>query len=179
LLERLGIPFRCRAPLLDEEALAIRSADLGPRALAERLALAKAVSLCVEEPDATLIGGDQLVSFDGRVFGKPGRGEAAVEQLVAMAGRSHDLITSLAVWHDGQTYLHTDVTTLRMRSLGRDEIERYVAADQPLDCAGAYKLEERGIVLFERIESQDHTAITGLPLIALTTILRMLGFPIP
>lgn len=126
-----------------------------------------------------MIGSDQLVALAGRVFGKPGNAEGAVDQLAAMAGRSHDLITALAVWHEGRTILHTDVTTLHMRPLTRAEIARYVAADRPLDCAGAYKIEERGIALFERIDTADHTAITGLPLIALTTILRALGFAIP
>lgn len=177
LLERLGVPFRCRAPRIDEEAL--KTGNLDPRSLAERLATAKAESLIVDEPDATVIGSDQLVALAGRVFGKPGGAEGAVDQLAALAGRSHDLITALAVWHEGRTILHTDVTTLHMRPLTRAEIARYVAADRPLDCAGAYKLEERGIALFERIDTADHTAITGLPLIALTTILRALGFAIP
>ena len=179
LLERLGVPFRCRAPLVDEESLKDEARDLDPRALAGRLATAKAESLIRDEPKAILIGGDQLVAFAGRVFGKPGTVEGAVDQLAAMAGRSHDLITAMAIRHEGRTILHTDVTTLRMRPLTRAEIERYVAADRPLDCAGAYKLESRGIALFERIDSADHTAITGLPLVALTTILRELGYSIP
>jgi septum formation protein len=177
LLERLGVPFRSRAPLVDEEEW--KSSGLDPRALAERLATAKAESLDQEEPDATIIGSDQLVAFEGRVFGKPGTLEKAIAQLEALSGRPHDLITALAVRHEGRTILHTDVTTLWMRRLNLAEIERYVAADQPVDCAGAYKLEERGIALFERIDSADHTAITGLPLIALITILRSLGFAIP
>jgi len=177
LLERLGVPFRCRAPGVDEDALKLGAS--GPRELAERLALAKALSLRDEEPAATLIGGDQLVAFEGRIFGKPGTSARASDQLAAMAGRAHALITALAVWHDGRTYRHIDVTTLHMRPLDRDAIARYVAADLPLDCAGSYKLERRGITLFERIESEDHTAITGLPLIALTTILREIGYVIP
>jgi septum formation protein len=96
-----------------------------------------------------------------------------------MAGKEHELITALAVWQHGRLIAHTDVARLRLRTLGDDEIARYVAADHPLDCAGAYKLESRGIVLFDRIVAEDHTAITGLPLIALTTILRDLGFAIP
>jgi septum formation protein len=177
LLERLGVPFRCWAPRVDEGAL--KTGNLDPRSLAERLATAKAESLICVEPDATVIGGDQLVSFAGQVFGKPEGAECAIDQLAAMAGRSHDLITALAVRHEGRTILHTDVTTLHMRPLTRAEIARYVAADRPLDCAGAYKLEERGIALFERIDTADYTAITGLPLIAVTTILRSLGFAIP
>ena len=177
LLGRLGVPFRCRAPLVDEEAL--KRDDLEPRALAEYLARAKATSLGAEEPQATLVGGDQLVAIDGRVLGKPGSIEGAVEQLLALAGRAHELITALAVWHGGRVVVHTDVTTLWLRPLARAEIERYVAADRPLDCAGSYKLEARGITLFERIDSRDHSAITGVPLIALTSILRDLGYRIP
>ncbi|HEX8199309.1 MAG TPA: nucleoside triphosphate pyrophosphatase [Isosphaeraceae bacterium] len=177
LLGRLGVPFRCRAPLVDEEAL--KRDDLEPRALAEYLARAKATSLCAEEPRATLIGGDQLVAIDGRVLGKPGSIEGAVEQLLALAGRAHELITALAVWHGGRVVVHTDVTTLWLRPLELPEIERYVAADRPLDCAGSYKLEARGITLFERIDARDHSAVTGVPLIALTSILRDLGYRIP
>jgi septum formation protein len=176
-LERLGVPFRCQPPLVDEDALKAFADE--PRALAERLARAKAGSVAVLEPEAVVIGGDQLVEFQGLVFGKPGSADRAIEQLGQLAGRSHRLITSLAVCHRGEMTVHNDVTTLHMRSLGRAEIERYVAADRPLDCAGSYKLERRGIALFERIVSEDQTAITGLPLIALTTILRGLGMAIP
>ncbi|AGA26899.1 Maf family protein [Singulisphaera acidiphila] len=177
LLARLGLPFRCLAPRVDEEAA--KAGDWEPQELAEHLALAKARSLCEAEPNATLIGSDQLVSFAGRIYGKPGTTEGAVEQLLAMAGKSHQLITALAVWTQGQTYVHTDITTMHMRSLSRVELERYVAADHPLDCAGSYKLEERGISLFDRVETQDYTSIMGLPLIALTSLLRTLGYPIP
>ncbi|MFO0903580.1 MAG: nucleoside triphosphate pyrophosphatase [Pirellulales bacterium] len=173
LLARLGLPFRVRAPLCDEESL--KAAALSPRELAEHLAFAKADSLAWQEPQATIIGSDQLATFDGRILGKPGSFDAAVEQLLSMSGRPHQLITAFVVLHQAVARRHTDVATLQMRRLTRAEIERYVAADQPFDCAGAYKLEERGITLFERIESADHSAITGLPLIALTTTLRELG----
>jgi septum formation protein len=179
LLERLGVPFRCRAPLCDESALQREAVDLEPRRLAEALALAKAASLAGSEPGSTIIGCDQLVSFGGRVFGKPGTAERAVDQLLRMCGQEHELITALVVIRGTDVFRHTDVTRLRMRPLGRDAIERYVAADRPFDCAGSYKLESRGIVLFERIQSEDHSAVTGLPLIALVTILRELGFAIP
>jgi septum formation protein len=177
LLERLGIPFRCRAPLCDESIL--KGEESNPRQLAERLAYEKASSLTGEEPTAAIIGCDQLVSFQGRIFGKPETFGRAVDQLAAMAGMTHELITAMVVIHADRAYRHTDITTLRMRRLDRAAIERYVAADQPLDCAGSYKLESKGIVLFDQIETNDHTAITGLPLIALTTILRDLGFEIP
>jgi 7-methyl-GTP pyrophosphatase len=177
LLARLGVAFRCLAPQVDEEA--IKRHGLDPQELAAQLALAKATSLCDIVPHAIVIGCDQLVEFEGQIFGKPGSVANAEEQLAAMAGKSHQLVTALAVRHARRTYTHNDVTTLHMRPLTRVEIARYVAADQPLDCAGSYKLEARGIVLFERIESRDHTATTGLPLIALTSILRGLEYRIP
>jgi septum formation protein len=177
LLERLGVPFRWRAPRCDEKSLKSRETD--PRGLAETLALAKAKSLVEAGVDATIIGSDQVVSFQGRIFGKPGSLDRAVEQLAAIAGQTHVLITAMAVIHDDRVFRHTDVTSLRMRPLSRAAIERYVATDQPLDCAGAYKLESRGIALFEKIDSADHSAITGLPLMALVRILSELGYEIP
>ncbi len=174
LLSRLGIPFRARAPLVDEESL--KRPEWSPQEMAERLAFAKADSLVLEERGATIIGSDQLVEFDGRILGKPGTAEAAIDQLCSLSGRVHRLITAVVVLHGSQAFRHTDITTLHMRPLPRPELEQYVQADRPLDCAGSYKLEQRGITLFERIDSADHSAITGLPLIALTTILRDIGF---
>ncbi|GAC1472690.1 MAG: nucleoside triphosphate pyrophosphatase [Isosphaeraceae bacterium] len=177
LLQRLGIPFRWRAPLIDEEEL--KSPSLSPHALSSRLARAKAQSLIDAEPGAVLIGSDQVVSLDGQILGKPGNADRAIDQLLALSGGPHEVITSMCVYEQGTFQEHTDVTTLWMRALDRASVERYVAADLPWDCAGSYKLEARGIVLFERIESADHSAVSGLPLIALTSILRRLGFPIP
>jgi septum formation protein len=177
LLERLGLPFRGESPGVDEDAL--KTSCLPPRALAERLAEAKATALADRFPDAAIVGGDQLACLDAEILGKPGTPDAAVSQLLRMSGRPHRLITALAVWSGGRVVAHTDIATLTMRRLTRPEVERYVAADRPLDCAGSYKLESRGIALFDRIEAADHSAITGLPLIALTTILRDLGFAIP
>lgn len=177
LLERLGVPFRCRAPLMDEEEL--KDPRLFPRELAESLAKAKALSLRKEEPHATIIGSDQLAACDGKILGKPGSVPAAVEQLQTLAGRAHQLITAVCVWHQGRTFRHVDIATLTMRPLTKDEIQRYVETDLPIDCAGSYKLEERGIVLFSSIQSADQSGIIGLPLIALTGILREIGYAIP
>ncbi|WP_169976668.1 Maf family protein [Tautonia rosea] len=179
LLERLGLPFRCRAPGVDEDAL--KNQGLSPRELADRLAIAKADAVARLEPNpaAIVIGSDQLVAFEGRVLGKPGSVDRAVEQLLSLSGRDHELITAMAVIQGSHVIQHTDVARLHVRPLSQSEIERYVLADQPIDCAGAYKLESRGIVLFEQIDCADHSAITGLPLMALTTILRDLGVPIP
>jgi septum formation protein len=178
-VERLGVPFRSVAPPIDEDALKSEWGAIEPRELAERLAMAKAQAIARNEPHAIVIGGDQLVAFDGSILGKPGTAEQAVAQLSRMSGRSHELITALAVIHGGRLYARTDVTRMTLRSLTLEEIRRYVEADGPLDCAGSYKLEARGIALFERIESEDHSAIVGVPMIALTTILRKIGFAIP
>lgn len=177
LLERLGLPFRVREPGVDEDEYKSRS--LPPERLAEALAIAKATALSEAEPGATLIGGDQLVAFEEEILGKPGSPEAAIEQLRRLAGRQHRLVTALAVWSEGMLYSEVDIAELRMRPLSDEAIRRYVECDRPTDCAGAYKLEERGIVLFEEILAKDHTAITGLPLIALTKILVRIGFSIP
>ena len=179
LMDRLGMPFRSVAPPVDEDALKASMAGATPRELAERLAVAKARAVAAIEPGAVVVGGDQLVSLDGEILGKPGTVGRAVDQLRAMAGRSHELVTAIVAVHAGEVYVATDVTILHLRSLTLDEIIRYVEADRPLDCAGSYKLEARGITLFERIESADHSAIIGMPLIALTSILRSIGFAIP
>lgn len=177
LLERLGVPFRCVAPEFDEEAFPREG--LSPRGLAEALARGKADAVAAREPAAVVIGCDQLVSLDGRILGKPGDAARALDQLGAMSGRAHELITAMVVVAPGRRFEHTDVARLTMRPLGRPTLERYVARDLPVDCAGSYKLERGGIALFERIESDDHTAITGLPLLALAGILAGLGFDAP
>jgi septum formation protein len=177
LLTRLGVPFRCVAPVFEETSIPLEGRS--PSALAEVLADGKAASVAACEPAATVIGCDQVVALEGKLFSKPHTQSRAIEQLQAMGGRVHELITAMVVLDPGRAFRHTDVTRMRMRPLSLAEIERYVSHDQPFDCAGSYKLEERGIILFESIETDDHTAITGLPLIALTTILRELGFNIP
>src|SRR4051812_22983693 len=108
LLERLGVPFRCRPPLVDEDVL--KDGSWKPRDLAERLACAKAESLADIEPEAIVIGSDQLVEFEGLIFGKPGSIERAVEQIATMVGRPHRLITALAVWRREEMIVHVDVT---------------------------------------------------------------------
>ena len=177
LMMRLGLPFDCHPSGLDEDVFKVQG--IGPIGLARTLATEKALNLVSSFPLATIIGGDQVVDVDGRILGKPNSVEAAVEQLSLLQGRSHRLVTAICVWHEGQIHTHVDLTTLSMRSIPADAIARYLGTDQPYDCCGAYKLEARGITLFERIESDDHTAITGLPLIALTTLLKRCGYQIP
>lgn len=178
LLTRLGVPFRCVAPLCDEEAL--KDPQLSPQALAEFLAEAKAASVAEVSPNSLVIGSDQLVALDSDILGKPGTATAAVDQLLRLVGREHTLITAVVVIAaTGQRHRHTDITRLTMRPLDRAALTRVVERDNPIDCAGAYKLEAGGIALFERIDSADHTAITGLPLLALTRMLSDCGLTLP
>lgn len=177
LLERLGLPFEVQSSGVDEDAWKTRG--LSPRELAEQLALAKARVVAEQNPSAVVIGGDQVPAIDDSFLDKPETVENAIKQLRRLSGRAHELITAIAVIGPFGVRAHTDCTRLTMRSLSDEEIHRYVLADSPLDCAGAYRIESRGITLFERIESQDHTSIEGIPLIALTTILRDLNFVLP
>jgi septum formation protein len=178
LLARLRLSFRTAAPDVDEPAIQALFDAASAVELAEHLALAKATSVARREPAAVVIGSDQVCVCRDRLLGKPGTAAAAREQLQFLAGKDHRLITAVAVACGGLLQ-HTDVTRLQMRTLTADEIERYVAADQPFDCAGSYKLESLGIALFERIDSADQTAITGLPLLGLCRLLRQAGLVLP
>ena len=177
LLERLRIPFVAESPKINEDAC--KSSGRSPREVAIDLAQAKASNLRAKYPHDAIIGGDQVATIDGQILDKPGSFEAAAEQLRRLSGRTHQLLTAVSVYHEEVLHDIFDVTTLTMRALSDDEITRYLLADNPIDCAGSYKIESLGISLFESIESKDHTAIVGLPLIALAKVLRNLGFAIP
>ena len=179
LLERLGIPFRAIVPPVDEEDLKHTAPSRSPRDLAEFLADAKAEAVARDHPEAIVVGSDQLVAFDGAILGKPGSFEAACDQLARLAGTTHELVTALTVRHRDARHRHTNVTLMTMRPLDPEAIARVVRADASWDCAGAYKIESRGIALFERIETDDFTAIIGLPLIALVDVLRLCGLTLP
>jgi septum formation protein len=176
-LERLGLPFRVVAPVTDESRIAAEGRPAEEAALLR--ARDKAAGVALLHPGSTVIGSDQLVDLGGRVLGKPGTRDAAIAQLQSLSGRPHRLITAVAVCRGQQVLQHVDITTLWMRALSRLEIERYVDAERPLDCAGSYKIESRGIALFEKIETLDPSAIVGLPMIGLVTILRTLGSGLP
>ncbi|MGY4515610.1 Maf family nucleotide pyrophosphatase [Lysobacter sp. HA18] len=176
LLERLGVTFDCIAPGVDETPLD----DESPEVLVERLARAKAGAVARAVPEACVIGSDQLAEFDGRILGKPGSAERAIAQLASMSGRSVTFLTALCVMRGEHEFgLHIDRTRVRFRELSTAEIERYVDAERPLDCAGSFKSEGRGIALFDAIETNDPTALIGLPLIATTRLLRDAGFALP
>lgn len=175
LLSRLGLPFSAQAPAVDEEKE--KDPSLAPQALAEKLAYLKAQSLA--RADRLIIGGDQLVSMNGEILGKPHTVAGAQAQLLKMQGQRHELITAVCVFDGMVAHPFTNITHLQMKRLTPEQIEIYVRADQPLDCAGSYKIEKRGISLFESIESEDFSAIQGLPLLQLSKVLHNLGYRIP
>jgi septum formation protein len=173
LLARLRLPFRALSPETDETALPGEA----PAALAERLALAKARTLARRFPDAVVIGADQVADVDGSALGKPGDHARAVEQLRAMSGRTIVFQTALAVVREatGFAEVRRVPVPVRFRRLDDAEIEFYLRAEQPYDCAGSAKCETLGIALLEAIESDDPTALIGLPLITTCALLRAAG----
>jgi septum formation protein len=174
LLDRLGLTYTAAAHLIDERAAAPHGQT---EHVARSLAVAKAESLAPGYPAAHILGADQIVELDGERLGKPGTEEAARAQLAAMAGRSHRLVTAVALrYPGGQVETAIDIHVMRLRALTADEITRYVAREQPLDCAGSYKIEGLGIALMESMSGADHTGIIGLPLIATLRLLRAAGY---
>ena len=152
-----------------------------PTDRALRLALEKAHALARQHPDAFIIGSDQVAACEGRVLDKPGDAARCREQLGALSGRTARFHTACALVNASGhlQQAHVDRTTVIFRVLAAAEIERYVAREQPFDCAGGFKAEGLGIALFEGIESQDPTGLIGLPLIWLAGALRAAGFQLP
>jgi septum formation protein len=177
LLARLGLPFEVEAPGVDETAHSGES----PAGRASRLALAKATAVSVRAPGAVVIGSDQVATLGERVLDKPGTVARCRDQLASLSQREARFFTAVAVVgprkHDVRA--HLDTTSVRFRKLNPAEIERYIARERPLDCAGAFKVESLGIALLDRIETQDPTALVGLPLAWLSGALRAAGFAVP
>ena len=173
LLERLQLPFTVHAPDVDETPLTGEA----PAALAQRLALAKARAVSAAHPDAVVIGSDQVADLDGSPIGKPGTHERAVAQLRSMRGRSVVFQTAVAVVRASSGYVGTALApvTVRFRDLSDAEIEHYLRTEQPYDCAGSAKCETLGIALLDAIDSDDPTALVGLPLIRTCALLRAAG----
>jgi len=173
LLLRLRLPFAVIAPDVDEAP----APGEAPAALAQRLALAKASDVAAREPQAIVIGSDQVAELDGAALGKPGSHDKAVQQLRSMRGRAVQFHTAVAVTCASSGFLQQALVTVtvRFRQLDDREIERYLLLEQPYDCAGSAKCETLGIVLAEAIESDDPTALVGLPLIRTSAMLRAAG----
>lgn len=173
LLARLRLPFDVEAPGVDEEPLAGET----PARTAARLALAKAEAVAARHPDAVVIGSDQVADLDGRGIGKPGDHARATAQLRAMRGKTVVFQTAIAVVCAATRFAESALVpvAVRMRALSDDEIEHYLRAEMPYDCAGSAKIETLGIALVERVGSDDPTALVGLPLIRTCELLRRAG----
>ncbi len=177
LLQRLRLPFTVAAPAVDETPLPGEP----PAQLAQRLALAKAHAVATLHPEAVVIGSDQVADLAGQPLGKPGDHARATAQLQRMRGHTVVFHTAVAVVCHASGFAQTDLAPVRVRfrDLSDAEIERYLRAEQPYDCAGSAKSEGLGISLLEAIDSDDPTALIGLPLIRTCRLLRAAGLVLP
>lgn len=177
LLHRLKINFEQHAPVCDETPLPGES----PNQLVERLSATKAQSIADKFPEHLVIGSDQVASLDSRIFGKPLDHADAVAQLQALSGEMISFLTGLCVMQkSSQRMLQSIVpTNVRFKKLNNAQIERYLEADKPYDCAASFRSEGYGSTIVENITSDDPTAIIGLPIILVSTYLDQLGSPLP
>jgi septum formation protein len=176
LLSRLLPDFECLTPAIDEQRLK----DESPPDLAARLALEKAQTCAAQRPEAIIIGSDQVPALGDEILHKPGTHERAIQQLGRCSGRAVIFHTAVALIGPGLDIAdrHIDQTIVRFRDLNDTEIENYLQLDQPYDCAGSFKVESRGVALFDSIESSDPTGLQGLPLIWVAARLRERGVPL-
>lgn len=176
LLKRLLPSFDQAAPGTDEAPLAGEA----PADRAARLARLKAVDVARTRPGRIVIGSDQVADLSGTVLDKPGTVDVARRQLAASSGKEVIFHTAVCVIDaHGNAAVHVDETRVLFRTLSRDDIERYIERERPLDCAGSFKCEGLGIALFERIRNEDPSALVGLPLIATSRLLRDAGLVLP
>jgi septum formation protein len=177
LLQRLGLPFSCEPPETDETPLDGEE----PCDLVARLATQKATAVARKYPGAVVIGSDQIALLNGKVLGKPGNHQAAVEQLSSCSGHTVNFLTSVSVQFLEKNLIevYTDTTQVCFRHLTSTEIESYLQKEKPYDCAGSFKAESLGVTLFEHIISEDPTALIGLPLIRTAAMLRRAGLQLP
>ena len=175
-LKTLGIPFIAEKPLIDEENE--KDLSLNPKDLALKLSFLKAQSLA--KPNQVTIGGDQLVSFENQILGKPGSIENAIQQITKMQNQTHELITALTIFDGPDNFKQVlNITKMKLKKLSSEQIKKYIELDNPVDCAGSYKIEKHGVQIMEAIETSDFTAIQGLPLLELSKVLAQMGIAIP
>lgn len=178
LLDRLRVPYEARSPRVDEDS--VHGSGASAEQVAQQLARAKAESLARSHPQAYVLGSDQVPALDDVLLTKPGDLAGCKRQLTELAGRTHRLVTAVALRHpDGRVTEALDVHLMTMRALSPLEIVRYVDAERPTDCAGSYKIEGLGVALFDRVDGADATAIIGMPLMAVARLLRDAGFAVP
>ncbi|WP_434772156.1 Maf family protein [Pseudomonas entomophila] len=177
LLQRLRLPFDCASPDIDE---ARRAAEPG-EALVRRLAEAKARALAATHPAHLIIGSDQVAVLDERILGKPHTFERAREQLLDASGRAVTFLTGVALLNSATGHCQVDCVpfTVTLRDLDSAQVERYLQAEQPYDCAGSFKAEGLGVSLFRETQGSDATSLIGLPLIRLVQMLAEEGISVP
>lgn len=177
LLGKILADFSCLAPNINEAPLPNETVEQ----MVQRLSLAKAQKLAESHPDHIIIASDQSAALDNKPLGKAGCFEKAVHQLRHQQGKTLTFFTGLAVYNpaNGQFYQDMDQTFVTFRQLSDDQIENYLKIEQPYDCAGSFKSEGLGIILFEKIQTDDPNALIGLPLIKLVSILDKIGLKLP
>lgn len=176
-LRDFGLEFEIASPRVDEDEL--KNRFRAPAKLARFLAEEKARSLTELYPRAAIIGADQLVAFKKTILGKPGTREQAIQQLQRLSGKTHSLVTAVAVAHGKNVRSEVVVAKIKMRRLTRDEILASLYRDHPLDCAGSYKLEKSGLSLVAKISVSDPSALMGIPLLTLHRLLKSFKEPLP
>lgn len=173
ILDSLGLPYRSASPAFEE----INEDNLGPREMADAFARGKAWSLRDRFPHALILGSDQVPALGDTILRKPESPSEAVAELLALSGRTHELITSMALLDSssGVFYEQTIVHKMEMRVLTPHQAQAYVIQDNPIGCAGGYRIEGSGTALFRKMEGMDHTGIIGLPVSVLGTLLEKAG----
>ncbi len=179
LLSKLNIPFTAMSPNIDETPDTSESAEN----LVKRLAYqkAKAIAGTLKDSDVLIIGSDQVCSIDGQIVGKPGNIECAKQQLKQASGKKITFFTGLCLYNalNQQYQLIAEPFSVYFRKLTDAQIQRYIAKENPIDCAGSFKSEGLGITLFEKLEGRDPNTLVGLPLIGLTDMLLKWGYQLP
>lgn len=173
ILGKLGLPFKCAAPDIDESPLN----DETPSQLVARLAEHKARAVAPDHPNSLIIGSDQVAVLNGEILGKPGNHSRAAEQLGRLAGKTVTFLTALCLYNSENSQAQTEVIpfVVHFRPLTTSQIENYLQKEQPYNCAGSFKSEGLGITLFEKLEGDDPNTLIGLPLIRLTRMLENEG----
>ncbi|MGB1275831.1 MAG: Maf family protein [Nannocystaceae bacterium] len=180
LMDRLELKFDVASPDYDERAAEAKLVGATPRDIALELARGKARSLAGAYPNHLILGSDQVVCLPGpppQILHKPQTVERAVAQLMQLAGKTHEMFTAVALFDSssGEVWDEVDEHRLTMRSYGEPEARAYIERYRPLDCAGSYRIEDPGLILFDRIDGGDYTGVIGLPLLAVHRLLRAAG----
>ena len=174
LLTDLGYEFSTQKPMLDERSLEEQFSG-SIQEVAQYLSVKKAEKIFKDNPNSIIIGSDQVLIFENKTFPKPSNLEEVIHRLLDMQGKTHELRTGLCLMKKDEVFETTVVAKMTMKNLSEEEIRKYAELDQPIGCAGGYKIEENGKDLFENIETDDFNSIIGLPTVALETKLNQWG----